>query len=114
MPKSMTLGIGTPSCRAIMMLEGLMSRWMIPFWCACWIAWQTCTKRSSRCRMLRRFLSQYFVIRTRSEEHTSELQSLRHLVCRLLLEKKKKKLHKQSTEHKPPLANYAPHALAAD
>src|SRR5262245_66589773 len=30
-------------------------------------------------------------IHPRSEEHTSELQSLRHLVCRLLLEKKKKK-----------------------
>src|ERR1035438_10630578 len=29
-------------------------------------------------------------ILTRSEEHTSELQSLRHLVCRLLLEKKTK------------------------
>src|SRR5947208_10352159 len=29
--------------------------------------------------------------RTRSEEHTSELQSPDHLVCRLLLEKKKKK-----------------------
>src|SRR5262245_37630737 len=29
-------------------------------------------------------------LRRRSEEHTSELQSLRHLVCRLLLEKKKK------------------------
>src|SRR5262245_64670278 len=29
----------------------------------------------------------------RSEEHTSELQSLRHLVCRLLLEKKKKTMH---------------------
>src|SRR5436853_6644452 len=28
----------------------------------------------------------------RSEEHTSELQSLRHLVCRLLLEKKKKQI----------------------
>src|SRR5205814_5873372 len=28
-------------------------------------------------------------ISVRSEEHTSELQSLRHLVCRLLLEKKK-------------------------
>src|SRR5205823_10792384 len=28
--------------------------------------------------------------RTRSEEHTSELQSLAYLVCRLLLEKKKK------------------------
>src|SRR5438045_5680582 len=33
----------------------------------------------------------------RSEEHTSELQSLRHLVCRLLLEKKKRQkcLHMQ-------------------
>src|SRR5262245_62406787 len=31
----------------------------------------------------------------RSEEHTSELQSLRHLVCRLLLEKKKNKQVKQ-------------------
>src|ERR1035438_9416819 len=29
-----------------------------------------------------------FPLLTRSEEHTSELQSLRHLVCRLLLEKK--------------------------
>src|SRR5947208_4405592 len=31
------------------------------------------------------------IIRARSEEHTSELQSPDHLVCRLLLEKKKKK-----------------------
>src|SRR2546422_7166177 len=31
-------------------------------------------------------------IRRRSEEHTSELQSRLHLVCRLLLEKKKKYL----------------------
>src|SRR5207253_11125163 len=30
----------------------------------------------------------------RSEEHTSELQSRGHLVCRLLLEKKKKKIYK--------------------
>src|SRR2546425_6720261 len=29
----------------------------------------------------------------RSEEHTSELQSLAYLVCRLLLEKKKEKKH---------------------
>src|SRR5436853_5196326 len=29
-------------------------------------------------------------VKGRSEEHTSELQSLRHLVCRLLLEKKNK------------------------
>src|SRR2546422_3367903 len=32
-----------------------------------------------------------FTPRTRSEEHTSELQSRLHLVCRLLLEKKKKR-----------------------
>src|SRR2546425_3340175 len=35
----------------------------------------------------------------RSEEHTSELQSLAYLVCRLLLEKKKKK----TTSNKHPL-----------
>src|SRR5947199_1314620 len=44
----------------------------------------------------------------RSEEHTSELQSLRHLVCRLLLEKKKNLIyvtirrtrhHKKDSEH---------------
>src|SRR3989441_4106769 len=33
-------------------------------------------------------------IGSRSEEHTSELQSLAYLVCRLLLEKKKKHNHK--------------------
>src|SRR5258708_12609744 len=41
---------------------------------------------------------------TRSEEHTSELQSPDHLVCRLLLEKKKKRTEhttapKQTTKH---------------
>src|SRR5258708_21046214 len=35
-------------------------------------------------------------IRSRSEEHTSELQSPDHLVCRLLLEKKKENNHKKS------------------
>src|SRR2546426_9136072 len=33
---------------------------------------------------------------TRSEEHTSELQSPCNLVCRLLLEKKKKKMRKEN------------------
>src|SRR5690554_7134169 len=33
----------------------------------------------------------FLLISSRSEEHTSELQSRPHLVCRLLLEKKKKK-----------------------
>src|SRR5205814_2960130 len=36
--------------------------------------------------------SAYYPFENRSEEHTSELQSLRHLVCRLLLEKKKNTL----------------------
>src|SRR5438309_3899861 len=34
----------------------------------------------------------------RSEEHTSELQSQFHLVCRLLLEKKKKQKHRRWQE----------------
>src|SRR3712207_6964016 len=37
--------------------------------------------------------------RSRSEEHTSELQSRQYLVCRLLLEKKKNK-KKSSTRHR--------------
>src|SRR5262245_45941942 len=36
----------------------------------------------------------------RSEEHTSELQSLRHLVCRLLLEKKKRNKNQTIIIHK--------------
>src|SRR5438046_4393329 len=41
---------------------------------------------------------------TRSEEHTSELQSLTNLVCRLLLEKKKKKqnTNKHQTKNENP------------
>src|SRR2546422_3705000 len=35
----------------------------------------------------------------RSEEHTSELQSRLHLVCRLLLEKKKKKKYTECVEN---------------
>src|SRR5947199_5137448 len=38
----------------------------------------------------------------RSEEHTSELQSLRHLVCRLLLEKKKQKSPTEAAEASRP------------
>src|SRR2546422_2274554 len=37
------------------------------------------------------------VMISRSEEHTSELQSRLHLVCRLLLEKKKKKMQTTPT-----------------
>src|SRR2546422_1484467 len=54
-------------------------------------------KDSSRSRLLQsqhgaadRGLSRAWFPNERSEEHTSELQSRLHLVCRLLLEKKKK------------------------
>src|SRR5205814_10324583 len=61
---------------------------------------QSCMPNSMPCSAIALRLSMIcrsFVIRDtsspnlRSEEHTSELQSLRHLVCRLLLEKKKQK-----------------------
>src|SRR5690349_25075952 len=39
------------------------------------------------------------VLEPRSEEHTSELQSRRDLVCRLLLEKKKNKINQHPTTH---------------
>src|SRR5437899_6901917 len=51
-------------------------------------------RRTGRARHVARYDRAFFgrrPRRPRSEEHTSELQSLRHLVCRLLLEKKKKK-----------------------
>src|SRR5690349_22101763 len=46
--------------------------------------------------------------RCRSEEHTSELQSRRDLVCRLLLEKKKKK---KTRDYCPRQKNYDARAL---
>src|SRR2546425_6273893 len=45
----------------------------------------------------------YHAARRRSEEHTSELQSLAYLVCRLLLEKKKK--DKPYRQHSVPVAD---------
>src|SRR5690554_7112802 len=44
-------------------------------------------------------LSCLLMANTRSEEHTSELQSRPHLVCRLLLEKKKQRLLKTNNAH---------------
>src|SRR5437899_10446350 len=46
---------------------------------------------------------------SRSEEHTSELQSLRHLVCRLLLEKKKKPKEYTRSERFDRAANHSSH-----
>src|ERR1039458_10580927 len=49
----------------------------------------------------------------RSEEHTSELQSLRHLVCRLLLEKKKQRANRRGGDSGSPQAGGCPGASQA-
>src|SRR3712207_7856958 len=54
-------------------------------------SWTSSTPRRSASRC------QQEVSRSRSEEHTSELQSRQYLVCRLLLEKKKKHPHQSQT-----------------
>src|SRR5687767_15711575 len=56
----------------------------------------TCFKKSSHCTLnaLSNVSCSGTLLQPRSEEHTSELQSLAYLVCRLLLEKKKKKRNK--------------------
>src|SRR5436853_1976277 len=46
----------------------------------------------------------------RSEEHTSELQSLRHLVCRLLLEKKKTQFYIPVRRRLMAASSASPHA----
>src|SRR2546427_3533239 len=53
----------------------------------CWRAGGLRKQKSRHCRL-------FVFLSSRSEEHTSELQSQSNLVCRLLLEKKKKKMKK--------------------
>src|SRR5258708_31484336 len=55
------------------------------------------TRRSPSIAMRNRTRDHFTARTPRSEEHTSELQSPDHLVCRLLLEKKK---HKNARSHK--------------
>src|SRR5256886_8679860 len=53
-----------------------------------WPAWRALTTLACVCIGV---AMRQIVLKTRSEEHTSELQSQSNLVCRLLLEKKKNK-----------------------
>src|SRR2546425_1998596 len=53
--------------------------------------WRSSAKLGQVHLLPSRAWSQAELVNSRSEEHTSELQSLAYLVCRLLLEKKKKK-----------------------
>src|ERR1035437_6995309 len=57
---------------------------------------------------------QFFVgSKTRSEEHTSELQSRQYLVCRLLLEKKNKSSRNLTPTKAPDPAGALPHTRVA-
>src|SRR5690348_18026167 len=59
--------------------------WIVP------VALGTAAIKRSRAKIQIPWFILFFCLAARSEEHTSELQSPVHLVCRLLLEKKKKK-----------------------
>src|SRR3989449_3332202 len=66
------------------------------------LSWPRCFCSTSSSRPWR--------MKRRSEEHTSELQSRLHLVCRLLLEKKKNiPMHKTTLEQAQRLASALPH-----
>src|SRR5437764_1730688 len=60
-------------------------------------AGETCGKRPARSKCSTAKTSP--TPARRSEEHTSELQSPMYLVCRLLLEKKKKKIQQHHDKH---------------
>ena len=62
MPKSITLGTGAPSCSVTSTFDGFRSRWITPFWCACWTARQTARNNASRSLVVIRLRSQYWVI----------------------------------------------------
>src|SRR5438093_9229660 len=64
----------------------------LPIWSGSW------RRRTSRSDAERTRRSRSWAHRERSEEHTSELQSLTNLVCRLLLEKKKKNKQKKKNK----------------
>src|SRR5207244_8212476 len=76
---------------------------MLTMWCRVWLGYPsncaTFPRRRSR-GWATRFSGKLRKLRVRperrSEEHTSELQSPDHLVCRLLLEKKKRTTNQES------------------
>src|SRR5690625_5730000 len=65
-----------------------LSKSYIATMCARSIITQAEPRRSAMHRMHHSYMRDIMWARRRSEEHTSELQSRGHLVCRLLLEKK--------------------------
>src|SRR5690554_7244489 len=90
------LGIAPARCHACDILIGKLSERWDPL--VSILSCERIATVSQQCADLRRLLArllQRHRAYARSEEHTSELQSRPHLVCRLLLEKKKN----TSTKH---------------
>src|SRR5258708_13531859 len=78
-----------------------------------WPPSSVCAASSSSCRSSWTPASTNFDKKNRSEEHTSELQSPDHLVCRLLLEKKKSDIeHSKPEQCKTPSSIISPHPHA--
>src|SRR3989449_4460005 len=77
--------------RAVGSLERALALTMVLLGDYAAVGWIIAAKSLARFKQLEdREFAEYFLVGTlRSEEHTSELQSRLHLVCRLLLEKKK-------------------------
>src|SRR2546422_6489841 len=78
--------------------------------------WQPPTPHVVVPRLLSTVPSQSSSMLLRSEEHTSELQSRLHLVCRLLLEKKKNQifLFSNKTYHDKSMTHYAQGVVVND
>src|SRR5205814_7785852 len=91
------ISIFSPFCKAPMMLSNMVSTIVSDSLRGSSVTFKTSSIRSALVSVdvLCLVISLCLVAQSRnglpkrSEEHTSELQSLRHLVCRLLLEKKK-------------------------
>src|SRR5207302_9443325 len=83
-PPTLSLHDALPICSSSSTSSPPASRWLFARGSPSTRTWPSSRRRSAAAR-------EPISVAVRSEEHTSELQSRENLVCRLLLEKKKKK-----------------------
>src|SRR3989441_4983220 len=88
--------VGTRKGAFVLTADGKRKRWDVAG--PLFAGWEIYHLKGSPADPDRLYASQTSGWFGRSEEHTSELQSLAYLVCRLLLEKKKNKLNRRSLD----------------